>query len=363
MTTFLVPRGQEFGVLEFLEFWGRDAADPYAFLHYEDLPDRPSLPAGTYVFCSLDQLTPAGLGIARELEAQLRSSGSGVRVLNSVDRTLGRLELLETLHRRGLNQHGAARATADLRGLRFPVFLREEHQHKGPISPLLPDPMALEVELARSVVRGYPLNETLVVEYCDTADDAGIYRKYSTFVIGSAIIPQFMSYGHEWMLHVGDTEFDSAMIREEWNWVRENPHDAELRPIFELAGVEYGRIDYAMKDGRIETWEINLNPTLARYPMLSPEQERLRRPTIEHFHRRFHDAFEMLDGGAPERSVAIRYSPESLRSRGAMIRRGHTPRFPAALVRAARPVRPLVDWIIRSLSPVLLRMAGRRDTE
>ena len=29
-----------------------------------------------------------------------------------------------------------------------------------------------------------------------------------------------------------------------------------------MAGVEYGRIDYAMKDGAMQVWEINLNATL-----------------------------------------------------------------------------------------------------
>ena len=350
-------------MLEFLEFWGRDEADPYTFLHYEDLPDLRTLPGGTYVFCALDQLTPAGRGIARELEAQLRRIGPGLRVLNSVDRTLGRFELLDTLQHRALNRHGAAPATTDLTGLRYPVFLRQEHEHLGPISPLLPDPRALEVGLAGAVVRGYALNDLLVVEYCETADQRGVYRKYSAFGIGSAIVPQFVSYGRDWMLRLGNTEFDAAMIREEWSWVTENPHEAELRRLFDVAGVEYGRADYAIKDGRIETWEINLNPTIARYPALSPEHENLRRPTIEHFHRRFHEAFKTLDDGDSGQVVNLRYSPEALRSRGAMVRTPHQRRFPAGLVRAARPVRPLVDWAIRSLSPVLLRMAGRRRPE
>jgi hypothetical protein len=38
---------------------------------------------------------------------------------------------------------------------------------------------------------------------------------------------------------------------------------------FEAAGLQYGRIDYAMKDGQIQVWEINDNPqmtsSLVRY--------------------------------------------------------------------------------------------------
>jgi hypothetical protein len=31
-------------------------------------------------------------------------------------------------------------------------------------------------------------------------------------------------------------------------------------PIFELAGIEYGRIDYGLVGDKIQTWEINDNP-------------------------------------------------------------------------------------------------------
>ena len=42
-----------------------------------------------------------------------------------------------------------------------------------------------------------------------------------------------------------------------------NPHEAEVRRIFDLARIEYGRIDYAFRDGRMQVWEINTNPMLA----------------------------------------------------------------------------------------------------
>jgi len=54
------------------------------------------------------------------------------------------------------------------------------------------------------------------------------------------------------------------VVVEELEYVTTNPHQKQLSEIFELAQVEYGRIDYAMKDGRVQTWEINLNPTIGR---------------------------------------------------------------------------------------------------
>ena len=40
----------------------------------------------------------------------------------------------------------------------------------------------------------------------------------------------------------------------------------QLREIFDLAQIEYGRIDYGMLDGKVQCWEINTNPGLALAP-------------------------------------------------------------------------------------------------
>ena len=53
-----------------------------------------------------------------------------------------------------------------------------------------------------------------------------------------------------------------------------NPHEAELRAIFKLARIDYGRIDYGIKDGQIQVWEINTNPMLLKLAMFySPRKE------------------------------------------------------------------------------------------
>jgi hypothetical protein len=301
------------------------------------------------------------LRLVREMELQLRAAGPGVRVLNSTETTLLRFELLTELSRRRLNRHEVARAAPDFGALHYPVFLREENQHTGPLSALLGTADELRTEIARAIVRGYSLNELLIVEHCDTADADGFYRKYAAFVIGSEIVPQFMSHGRGWLLDLGRTEFTAAVIEEERSYVTRNPHEAELRRIFAVAGTQYGRIDYAFKHGVIETWEINLNPTLARYPSLSPELAQLRRPTTELFYRRFLAAFRAVDvGGTSSNTVAIRFAPESLGGSAKMIRSAHTSRFPSTMVRAVRPLRPLLDRIIRFLSPLILRAADRR---
>jgi hypothetical protein len=44
------------------------------------------------------------------------------------------------------------------------------------------------------------------------------------------------------------------------NYIQRNPHEAELRTIFDRARIEFGRIDYTFVDGRLVVYEINTNP-------------------------------------------------------------------------------------------------------
>jgi hypothetical protein len=50
-------------------------------------------------------------------------------------------------------------------------------------------------------------------------------------------------------------------------YLQAHPHEAELRKIFDLANIEYGRIDYSLLNGKIQVWEINTNPNITSSPM------------------------------------------------------------------------------------------------
>ena len=290
------------------------------------------------------------------VEAQLRAAGPSVRVLNSTTRTLHRLDLLEMLAREGLNRHRAVRATGDLTGLTFPVFLREEHHHTGSLSGLLRTPTALTEGLARMMMRGYRLSELLVVEFCNTADAQGVYTKFSAYAIGEQILPHFVATGSDWMLKYSVLGTTPELLLEERAHVLGNPHERQLQLIFELAGVDYGRIDYSLKDGQIETWEINLNPTLGRYGWLPPDLDRIRLVRREHFRDRFEAAFRAVDVAGPSHEIPIRHGPDVTAGLNHVLRRGGRGPISLALAWAVRPVQPLVDSTIRALSPMLVRM-------
>lgn len=350
---------------DYLALDAPDLVERIAVTHYEDLPARPTLPSGTWIFSALDQLTTGGLRLALELAEQLRRSGPETRVVNSPSTTLLRLALLEELHRQGLNRHRAVRANGELRGLRYPVFLREEHQHSGALSPLIGSPAELEREMGRAILRGYPLRDLLVVEFCDTRCPDGFYRKYPVFVVGREIIPRGLTRGEEWMVKLGSGQWTEAHLLEERAFVLGNPHQEMLRRIIEAAGgIEYGRIDYSVQDARVITWEINLNPTIGLRPgerisNLPESLEPMRRIARDHFYGKFKAALLALDAEFPAREIAVRYSAECLKGLGPMIRSGHRAGALAPVARMLRPVMPLLNRLAGMISPLLVRAARR----
>jgi hypothetical protein len=55
-------------------------------------------------------------------------------------------------------------------------------------------------------------------------------------------------------------------VREEQAFFDAFPHRDALLDIFELAGVDYGRVDYGVKEGQVQVWEINTNPVVVPRP-------------------------------------------------------------------------------------------------
>jgi hypothetical protein len=368
---FVVPAAQERGIREYLELWGLDVASRFSVVHVESLPSQAHAAPGTYVLSALDQLSPGVAAFVAAFHDALKDRAD-VRFLNHPVRTLRRAQLLEELHRQGRNAFRAVPITADLASLRYPVFVRDWRSHGGPLSPLLDRPAQVESAIGRALIRGHAAEDLIVVEFCDTSDDDGYYRKYAAFVVGEHIIPRSLSYSREWMLKFGGSEFSRLMVEEELDYLVTNPHEESLRDVFSLAGVGYGRIDYAVKDGRLQTWEINLNPTIGRGRRPStgkvpPELEATRRTGKEHFYRRFREAWESVDLAASDTPRIDVRIPESIR-RNALAAL-HAPAnggrrddsgWLAALRRVLSPARPIVAPLVAPALPFLGRAARRK---
>jgi hypothetical protein len=251
----------------YLESYGTPLRGTIVPVHYEDLLDDCDPVDATYCFADLELLTPDQLSRASQVREHLLARGCVV--LNDPATTLRRFDLLRALHAAGTNPFTVYREHESLEQCRFPVFVRCEHDHYGRRTALLHS--AEEVGRAIRALRAVEpeLGDLLVVEFSDTADPEGVYRKYAAFMVGDAIVARHLLFSDDWQVKDPNLR-DEVRIQEEREYVATNPHERQLRPIFELAGVEYGRIDYSVRDGRIQVWEINTNPTILRPARLKP---------------------------------------------------------------------------------------------
>jgi hypothetical protein len=229
---FVVPAAHAGMMREYLELWGKDVADRLRIVHSESLPAALRAAPGTYVLAALDQHRPAMDAYIQAFHAAL-SGRRDVRVLNHPTRTLQRFALLRELHTRGQNRFRAVRVDEDLRRLTYPVFVRNERTHDGALSALLNAPSEVEAAVGRLLVQGNAVRDLMVVEFCDTADADGYFRKYSSFVVGDHIVPRSLSYSRSWMLKFQGSDFSARMAQEEQDYVLQNPHEGALRELFD----------------------------------------------------------------------------------------------------------------------------------
>jgi hypothetical protein len=231
---------------------------------YESLPATAPPAAGVYVFADIERLSAAERNRVELLADDLIARG--VRVLNHPRRVLTRYPLLRVLADRGINRFRAHRLIAWPR-MRYPIFLRTDHAHDGNLTPLLAGPgqlLGALLVLARHPrrLRSRLREGLLAVEFEDTRDAAGLYRKYSVLRVGDAFVPRHAFVSRTWMLKHADI-VDAQTAADERAFVRDNPHRDQVARVFTLAGIDYGRMDYSVRaDGSIVVWEINTNPVV-----------------------------------------------------------------------------------------------------
>lgn len=311
MIYFLTTRKHGYTLRQHLEWFGKRSSERFVGLSYGDLFRRKTLPPGVYVFADLERLCPRNRDRAAHVYQCLAASNR-CHLLNNPLRSLRRYDLLRALRANGLNAFRAYRLDEDRSGSRYPVFLRGEDDHKGSFTPLLHDAAAVDAAV-RDARRSWKLRRAnLVTEFLNTVGDDGIYRKYSAFHAGDRVIPRHLFFERTWMVKKPALG-EPWQLEEEWRYVEENPHADQLAEIFRIAGIDYGRIDYGLHEGRIQTWEINTNP------MITAECDRHQGSRVqvhEHFAQQLAEAFEAIDdarssdGGSividqpPRRSIA-----------------------------------------------------------
>jgi hypothetical protein len=257
----LAPHVGLFGVADFVKLDVPALAGLISVRSYEEALTGAAFPPGAYVFTALDQLTETETELVTRLHERLAAAAPGLPRLNHPARWLRRGALLDAAFDAGVNPFRARRLSAS-GNLRFPVFLRSESQHSGSLSTLLHDRGAIRRAVIAALLRGHRYRDLLLVEYCHTADDSGRFRKYSAMIIGTQIVPRSLTTSPEWVTKVHGRYTDDAAAAADRDYVTTNPHEAWLRRVAELGGVEYGRVDYSLLEGRPVLWEINTNPTI-----------------------------------------------------------------------------------------------------
>ncbi|HEY1385178.1 MAG TPA: hypothetical protein VGF43_16265 [Dongiaceae bacterium] len=222
------------------------------------------VPRATYIFTDIDRLAPWELRLAADLYRRMREAK--LTCLNNPARAMSRFELLRTLYLAGINPFNVYRADEHPRPERFPVFLRLEDTHRSPKPRLLADQAELEAALEQRLTLFRPLRGVVVIEHCPARYDEKLWCKWGTFRIADRMSVDHIGVEDHWFVKYGVWEMlTDAVVADEHDAVRTNRCADDVRKGFEIAGIEFGRADHAIVDGRTVIYEINTNPRVGYY--------------------------------------------------------------------------------------------------
>jgi hypothetical protein len=263
MIYYFATREHTYTIQWFLADWASLRLKKHLqFVPYDLLPDVQGIAPATIILSDLDRLNSFQLKIVRDFCNQITAADKNVPIINHPRSVVGRYRFLRKLYELGYNKFNVYRISDVGNGPCYPVFLRMDNDHKGPCSKLLYNSQQLDRAIFKAKMHGFDRRHIMLVEYCDTRDAVGYYRKYSAFRIRDQIIPGHLIFNNDWLVKEGKPPFETSHEDEKAVYLRENPHKEKIYEIFELAGVNYGRIDYSILNGTIQTWEINTNPIL-----------------------------------------------------------------------------------------------------
>jgi hypothetical protein len=230
-------------------------------LNYADMLNSQTLPRATYVFTDIDRLSQRNRHVAAKGFRRLRDQG--VTVFTDPARVLSRSGLLRQLFLAGVNQFNAYRVEESVRPARWPVFLRAEGDHDGPITGLLETYADVQRSVVETVAAGHPLSNLVIVEYAGEPVRPGLFRKLAMYRVGNTNFADTCVHDRNWIAKIGsDGNAPPELYEDELRIVRENPHEAIVQRAFEIAGVEYGRADFGLVGGKVQIYEINSNPNV-----------------------------------------------------------------------------------------------------
>jgi hypothetical protein len=183
--------------------------------------------------------------------------------------------LLRALHEAGINDFNAYRVEEQTCPQRWPVFIRTEGSHTAPVSELLYSWDDVKRSADAAIQAGYPLSTLVIIEYAAEPVRPGLYRKLASFRFGKMHFAHLCVHDTNWLVKYGKIGIAPPdLYADELRIVRDNPHAETVLRAFDIACIEYGRVDFGLVNGRVQIYEINSNPTVS-FPTEHPAHDRV----------------------------------------------------------------------------------------
>jgi len=268
-------------------------------LTYGQLAGLGELPAATYIFSDFERMNSVQIELAQQAFEQIRNHGPELILLNEPARYKPRFAFMRDLYERGINPFNVYRVHEIGPHVRYPVFVRLENDHTGPRTDLLTNESDLRLALLQATLGAVPFQDLMVVEFVDTRRPDGYYEVYAASKFGCDLKPRHKNTHHHWIVKGpnrgrGD-RWDPWQVQEDRDYQTGQVHEG-IAEAFELAGIEWGRADYAIIDGKPVIYEINSNPVTVP----QPDKYLLeRQDSQDHMVRITLDALEQLDSHSP----------------------------------------------------------------
>lgn len=227
-------------------------------------------PEDTFIFTDIDRCNEEKLEEIISIYDRIQSLGC--ICLNNPRKVLRRFDLSNALYKEGINQYKMFKIKEwRTKRIKYPVFVRAEFEHNGPLSDLLYSDKELETFLLNQKITN---EEFVVVEYVDATDGREkAYNKYGAFYINGNVIPRHFYLSSDW--NVKNTTLNETIsVQLEKKYCTTNPHKDFIERIFKIAQIDFGRIDYALTKEGFQVFEINTNPMIIEREDVLPTNPR-----------------------------------------------------------------------------------------
>jgi len=283
---------------------------PIQSIDYDTLFKKRYLPMGSYIFADQDRLHPWDREMAAYMYQDLKKAGASV--YNNPARILLRYDLLKRLNKEGINHFDAYRLSAGDEPQRYPVFLRRDTFHEGVFSQLIHNKEDLDTAYESLIEQGKPATNLLAVEYAASEEPGGYFKKQSVYRIGEHYFRDTSVIQRTWEVKDGENGVaEEDYFENELKEINTVPFESTVRRAFEIANIEYGRLDLGFYNGQPQVYEINTNPSISTLSKNSPSPARDQSRAA--FHQNLSKALKSLD--THESGPKIRITHRALKRR------------------------------------------------